>query len=71
MTYILLIILTLSSSDQDLKNIELRIPFSNKEECLKASKKINFTFKFPGKELITKSECLPKDSKIDDDNIET
>ena len=71
MTYILLIILTLSSSNQELKNIELRIPFSNKEECLKASKKINFTFKFPGKEVKTNSECLPKDSKIDDDNIET
>ena len=71
MTYILLIILTLSSPDQESKDIELRIPFSNKEECLKASKKIDFTFKFPGKEVKTMSECIPKDSKIDDDNIET
>ena len=53
MTYILLIILTLSTPDQESKDIELRIPFSNKEECLKASKKIDFTFKFPGKEVKT------------------
>ena len=71
MTYILLIILTLSSPDQESKDIELRIPFSNKEECLKASKKIDFSFKFPGKEIKTKSECIPKDSEVVDDNIET
>ena len=71
MTYILLIVLTLSSPDQESKDIKLRIPFSNKEECLKASKKIDFSFKFPGKEIKTKSECIPKDSKVNDDNIET
>ena len=71
MTYILLIILTLSSPDQESKNIELRIPYSNEEECLKASEKIDFSFKFPGKEIKTKSVCLPKDPKINDDNLET
>lgn len=70
MTYILLIILTLSSPDQESKNIELRIPYSNKEECLKASKKIDFSFKFPGKEIKTKSVCLTKDP-VNDDNLET
>ena len=54
MTYILLIALTLSSPEQESKDIELRIPYSNKEECLKASKKIDFSFKFPGKEIKTK-----------------
>ena len=70
MTYILLIILTLSSPNQESKEIELRIQYPNKEECLKASKKIDFSFKFPGKEIKTISKCIPKDSKVDD-NIET
>ena len=35
--------------DENTKDIELRIPYENKEECLKASKKIDFSFKFPGK----------------------
>jgi len=71
MTYILLIILTLSSPDQESKDIELRIPYVNKEECLKASEKIDFSFKFPGKEIKTKSVCIPKDPKVNDDNLET
>ena len=56
MTYILLIIITLSSPEQETKDIELRIPYNNEEKCLKASKKIDFSFKFPGKEITTKSE---------------
>ena len=71
MTYILLIVLTLSSPGQDSKDIELRIPYSNEAECLKASKKIDFSFKFPGKEIKTKSVCIPKDPKANDDNLET
>ena len=70
MTYILLILLTLSSPNQDSKNIELRIPYSNKEECLKASKKIDFSFKFPETEIISKSKCILKDSEADKDNLE-
>ena len=71
MTYILLIVLTLSSPEQDSKDIKLRIPYSNKEECLKASKKIDFSFKFPGKEIKTKSECIPKDNNKKDEGLET
>ena len=71
MSYILLIVLTLSSPNQESKDIELRIPYLNKEECLKASKKIDFSFKFPGKEIKTKSECIPKDSKVDEDILTT
>ena len=69
MTYILLIVLTLSSSEKGSKDIELRIPYSNKEECLKASKKIDFSFKFPGKEIITKSACILENKN--DENIQT
>tara|TARA_B100000700_G_C14646271_1_gene669799 strand:- start:29 stop:244 length:216 start_codon:yes stop_codon:yes gene_type:complete len=71
MTYILLIILTLSSPNQDSKGIELSIPYYSKEECLKASKKIDFSFKFPGNEIKTVAKCIPKESQPDDDNIET
>ena len=71
MTYILLIVLTLSSPEQESKDIELRIPYSKKEECLKTSKKIDFSFKFPGKEIKTKSECIPKDNSKENENIET
>ena len=71
MTYILLITLILSSPNQESKGIELSIPYSNKEECLKASKKIDFSFKFPGNEIKTVAKCIPKESQPDDDNIET
>ena len=71
MTYILLIILTLSGPNQGSKKIELSIPYSNKEECLKASKKIDFSFRFPGNEIKTVAKCIPKESKLDDENIET
>jgi len=71
MKYILLIVLTLSSPNQESKDIELRIPYVNKEECLKASEKIDFSFKFPGTEIKTESECIPKDSKADKDILET
>ena len=70
MTYILLIILTLDAN-QNSKDIELRIPYENKEECLKASKKIDFSFKFPGKNITTKSECILKEDNNSDENIET
>ena len=70
MTYILLIILTLDAN-QNSKDIELRIPYENKEECLKASKKLDFSFKFPGKNVTTKSECILKENNNSDKNIET
>ena len=70
MTYILLIILTLDAN-QNSKDIELRIPYKNKQECLKASKKLDFSFKFPGKNVTTKSECILKEDNNSDKNIET
>ena len=71
MKYVLLIVLTINISNQDSKDIELRIPYENKEECLKASKKIDFSFKFPGKNITTKSECILKEDNNSDENIET
>ena len=70
MTYILLIVLTLSSPEQKSKDIKLRIPYSNKEECLKASKKIDLSLKFSRKEFRTKSECISKDTSQRNENIE-
>ena len=71
MKYILLIVLSFNSVDENTKDIELRIPYENKEECLKASKKIDFSFKIPGKNITTKSECILKENKKSDGNIET
>ena len=71
MKYILLIVLTINITNQDSKDIELRIPYENKEECFKASKKIDFSFKFPGKNITTKSECILKEDNNSDENIET
>lgn len=71
MTYILLIILTLTAPNQELKNIELSIPYPSKEACLKASNMIDFSFKFPGTEINTYAKCILKDTELDEDNLET
>ena len=71
MKYILLIVLSFNSIDKNTKDIELRIPYENKEECFKASKKIDFSFKFPEKNITTKSECILKEDNNSDENIET
>ena len=70
MDYILLIVLTVFSSDKEPREIELRLPYSSKEECLKAEKKIDFSFKFPGKELKTKSKCILKNKDMPEENLE-
>jgi len=62
MTYILLIILTLSSANQETKDFVFRISYSNKEECLDASKKLDFSDKYNEKEMKTKSVCIPWDA---------
>ena len=70
MDYILLIVLTVFSSDKEPREIELRLPYSSKEECLKAEKKIDFSFKFPGKELKTTSKCILKIKDMPEENLE-
>ena len=71
MDYILLIILTVFSSDKQPKEVELRLPYSSKEECLNAEKKIDFSFKFPGKELKTTSKCILRNEDMREKNVET
>ena len=71
MKYILLIVLSFNSVDENTKDIELRIPYENKEECFKASKKLDFSLKFPRKSVTTKSEFILKENKKSDGNIET
>ena len=70
MAYTLLIVLTIYSSNQEPKEIELRLPYSSKEECLKAEKKVDFSFKFPGKELKTTSKCILKNEDMREENLE-
>ena len=64
MTHILLIILTIYSSGYESKNFEVRIPYSNIDECLKASKTLDYTDKFPGKIIKTSSECIASGSLL-------
>ena len=71
MDYILLIILTVFSSDKQPKEVELRLPYSSKEECLNAEKKIDFSFKFPGKELKTTTKCILRNEDMREKNVET
>ena len=70
MDYILLIVLTVLSSDKEPKEIELRLPYSSRVECLKAERKIDFSFKFPGKELKTTSKCILKNEDMREENVE-
>ena len=39
-------------------------------ECLKAERKIDFSFKFPGKELKTTSKCILKNEDMREENVE-
>ena len=64
MTHVLLIILTIYSSGYESKDFEFRIPYSNIDECLKASKKLDYTDKFPGKIIKTSSECIANGSLL-------
>ena len=70
MEYILLIVLTIYSSNQEPKEIELRLPYSSMEECLKVEKKITFSFKFPGREIKTTSKCILENKDNHDENIQ-
>ena len=70
MEYILLIVLTIYSSNQKPKEIELRLPYFSKEECLKAEQKIDFSFKFSGKEPKTTSKCILKNEDMREENLE-
>jgi len=48
MKFMLIIILSMSSTGNDPKTIELKIPQENKEECLKSAKSFDFKLPIPG-----------------------
>ena len=64
MTHILSIMLTIFISEHETKNFEFRIPYSNIDECLIASKKIDYSHKFTNKIIKTSSECIANGSLI-------
>ena len=64
MTNILLIMLTIYISEHESKNFEFRIPYSSTDECLIASKKIDYSHKFPNKIIKTSSEYIANGSLI-------
>ena len=63
MKFLLIIILTMSSSGNDLKTIELKVPQDNKEECLKSAKSLDFKLPIPGVVISMKSQCEPRKNK--------
>ena len=63
MKFLLIIILTMSSTGNDPKTIELKVPQDNKEECLKSAKSLDFKFPIPGVVISMKSRCEPRKDK--------
>ena len=63
MKFLLIIILTMSSSGNDLKTIELKVPQDNKEECFKSAKSLDFKLPIPGVVISMKSRCEPRKDK--------
>jgi hypothetical protein len=63
MKFMLIIILTVSSTGNDPKTIELKIPQKNKEECLKSTKSLDFKLPIPGLGVSIKSRCEPRKDK--------
>ena len=63
MKFLLIIILTMSSTGNDPKTIELKIPQDNKEECLKSAKSLDFKLPIPGVVISMKSRCKPRKDK--------
>jgi hypothetical protein len=63
MKFLLIIILTMSSTGNDPKTIEFKFPQDNKEECLKSSKSLDFKLPIPGVVISMKSRCEPRKGK--------
>ena len=61
MKFMLVILITMGSSGEEPKTIEMRIPQENQEECLKSAK----TFKFSLPVISMDTRCEP--SKGDED----
>ena len=71
MEFLLIVYLTVISPEEGEKIIELTMPYSTKSKCIKASKKLDFSFNFPGAKIKTKSECIIKKNYNKVDGIET
>jgi hypothetical protein len=63
MKYLLIIILTMSSTGDDPKTIDLKVPQDNKEECLKSAKSMDFKLPILGVVISMKSRCEPRKDK--------
>ena len=64
MKFLLIIILTMSSTGNDPKTIELKVPQDNKEECLNSAKSQDCKLPIPGVVISIKSRCeLTKDKE--------
>ena len=53
----------MSSTGNDPKTIELKIPQDNKEECLKSAKSLDFKLPIPGVVISMKSRCERRKDK--------
>jgi hypothetical protein len=53
----------MSSTDNDPKTIELKVPQDNKKECLKRVKSLDFKLPIPGVVISMKSQCEPRKNK--------
>jgi hypothetical protein len=73
MKFMLIIILTVSSTGIYPKTIELKIPQKNKEKCLKSAKSLDFKLPIPGLVISMKSRCESRKDKEEpgDKQVET
>jgi hypothetical protein len=53
----------MSSTANDPKTIELKVPQDNKEKCLKSAKYLDFKLPIPGVVISMKSRCEPRKDK--------
>ena len=53
----------MSSTGNDPKTIELKVPQNNKEECLKSAKSLDFKLPIPGVVISMTSRCEPRKDK--------
>ena len=60
MKFLLIIILTMSSTGNDPQTIELKIPQDYKEECLKSVKSLDCKLPTPGVVISMNSRCKPR-----------
>ena len=60
MKFMLVILITMGTTGEEPKTIEMRIPQENLEECLKSAKTFKFTLPIPMVTLSTETRCEPR-----------